>query len=444
MDNPWISRFSELTELDEIERRAYIPAQPLCDLAKLPTDTAIELLRKGLERIYVPTKQHCKILKRLIEVAQGHAILSYPNRRTMLEVAYRDIFKSNPQPAICLTGLAGVGKSSLINALSRVLPADDFIDIDESHRGFPLRSALQVEVGSRSGLKPILTQLCAENFPTEGCAKTNEVAVQLLAKKAYLTGVSILTADEFQFLTQSSTANAKITEILLALRDIGLPFVYVGNYSLGHRLMNRNDEDKQRLCSQPIFLDPELPASEDFRRQLQEILNVAPDLLAFDPDLDSEKIYLFSAGAIRRVIMLVTIAARYVLDNDLEKVTISEVEIAYNSSDYFAMRQVVQDIARQMVTGKDDKSRKDLCCPYPRPKTIRATQSERWKNEQEKRAALELVHSSATVQEKSGYSRLVKSLKPASTAPSRTKRKSKKSVSKDEMLKGILKLKDDL
>lgn len=444
MDNPWIARFSGLTELDEIERRAYIPAQPIYDLVQSPTDTAVELLRKGLEKIYVPTQQHCEILKRLVEIALAHAISVYTDRRSILEVAYKDTFKSSPQPAICLIGLAGVGKSSLVTALSRVLPGDNFIDIDDSHRGFPLKSVLQIEVGTRRGLGSILTQLCAENFPMEGCAKKNEEAVQLLAKKAYLSGISLLTADEFQFFTQSSTANAKITEVLLALRDIGLPFIYVGNYSLGHRLMKRNDEDRQRLCSQPIFLDPELPDSYDFRWQLREMLHVAPGLLAFDPELDSEKIYLYSAGAIRRVIMLMTIATRYVLVNGLPKVTISEIEIAYKSTDYSAMRNDVRAIAGQMITGEDDKSRKDLCCPYPKPKSGRATQSEIWKKEKEERVALELVKSSATVQEKRAYDRLTTNSRSGISIQTATKRKSKKDVSIEEMMKGVSKLKDDL
>ena len=54
-----------------------------------------------------------------------------------------------------------------------------------------------------------------------------------------------VTVDEFQFVSQGSQANSKATALLLQLLGIGPRLVYVANYSLGHKLKRRNQEDKQ-------------------------------------------------------------------------------------------------------------------------------------------------------------------------------------------------------
>ncbi len=56
-----------------------------------------------------------------------------------------------------------------------------------------------------------------------------------------------------------------VTDILLTLARIGLPMIYLANYSLLHKLMGRNQEDTQRLLIQPRVMQPDDPAGPDWR-----------------------------------------------------------------------------------------------------------------------------------------------------------------------------------
>lgn len=94
---------------------------------KSPT-IACEELESAWEQIYLPSDQHLGILRELVYRAWRNALHRFPSAR-----AYEDaIYARSPllpiEPEIWgLTGLAGVGKSSLICALVRAIqPPEGF------------------------------------------------------------------------------------------------------------------------------------------------------------------------------------------------------------------------------------------------------------------------------------------------------------------------------
>lgn len=65
-------------------------------------------------------------------------------------------------------------------------------------------------------------------------------------RRANRDGVSLVILDEMQYI-QKGLGAAKVTDILLNMAGIGPPMIYVCNYSLGHKLFERNNED-QHAC----------------------------------------------------------------------------------------------------------------------------------------------------------------------------------------------------
>ena len=122
--NPWVARFGRLPTLDEIEQRIRVPAVPTLDLADYPPEIAAIKLERCIESVYLPTRQVCEILQRMLQVAAAHAEAAYEDRKTFLQHLYYpnhrfatrcDMLRDGPLLR-CITGPSGVGKSQLLRA----------------------------------------------------------------------------------------------------------------------------------------------------------------------------------------------------------------------------------------------------------------------------------------------------------------------------------------
>lgn len=75
--------------------------------------------------------------------------------------------------------------------------------------------------------------------------------------------------------TNSGSGAAKITDILLTMAAIGVPMVFVCNYSLARKLLGRNSEDKQRLLADPRIMLPDEPGSANWLNDIAECLRAS-------------------------------------------------------------------------------------------------------------------------------------------------------------------------
>ncbi|KAA0950613.1 hypothetical protein HBO43_17470 [Pseudomonas veronii] len=85
---------------------------------------------------------------------------------------------------------------------------------------------------------------------------------------------SLAILEEMQH-TNSGSGAAKITDILLTMAAIGVPMVFVCNYSLAHKLLGRNSEDKQRLLADPRSMLPDEPGSANWLNDIAECLRAS-------------------------------------------------------------------------------------------------------------------------------------------------------------------------
>lgn len=364
--SPWCERYGRLTEESEVRRLSRYTPLPIIGLRNAPVDLACRQLREAFESLFIPTDQTTKILCDLVGVAQSHAAACYPNRKAFLAGAYS---QEKPLPKFaqvsCLTGLAGLGKSKLINALKRILPEDSKVVVDGNHPPIDLVSGWYLDVLAKTTPTQMFKALLglneedhSEDLHALGSSineanKTSKLAIggnvsDLIKRaraRAYKTGVSILVVDEFQSFTRSAQANTSVTAALMHLASIGVPLVFVANYSLGHRLKNRPHEDQRRLLRNPIILQPDLPTSTDWLNTIQGYCDIAPDIFLFKPEDVAAKLFGWTEGIKSDFSHLLILAYQRAREKGT-CVGLAELEWAYDSPKYSEARENQTIISR--------------------------------------------------------------------------------------------------
>jgi energy-coupling factor transporter ATP-binding protein EcfA2 len=363
--NPWAGRFAELLDSESIRQRAVVRVPPLANLYDMPVELSCKLLSNALEEIFYPTQQCVSVLSRLAGMAHAHCTTTYSGPKEFLGGVYAS---KAPLPdfhfPVCLTGLAGIGKSKLLKAFNRILGEDQSIIVDSQHPAFPLQGAWSVSVHARSSPKDVLRALTGFDD------RAGEL-VETCRKMAFRNGIPLLIVDEFQFATGSENANARVTQMLLSLGYVGIPYLFAANFSLLRRLQRRPEEEQQRLLSEPIILLPDLWSSEDWKKTLEAQMEVAPEVLRFDPVRDARSLHGFTAGRKRAMAKLILLAFREG-HSRRQVVSLAALEQAFHSTQYARYREEVEIIAKQSILNRPDKSRLDLWCPIPLPRNTAA------------------------------------------------------------------------
>lgn len=420
-ENPWVERFEPLPSLAEIASKVRVDALALQDLERQTTTRACELIREQMEAIFVPSRQHCEIIRKLIEVTHAFCRRRYIDRKDFIFNCYDKDQKFNAfQAPLCLTGLAGIGKSHLIKALTRVLPSAQELIVDANHGPFPMQAVLRVEVNSESTEKQLIEEICKmilKSSAAFGYVKDTELSVK---KGMYRNGVSLLMADELQYMTLSAGANTNVTKLLLRMSFLGVPFLYVMNFSLAHKLLKRRQEDRQRLLAHPIVLVPERHDSPDWNALVQEIWKISPDLFDVSAEAVAPLLNQLTAGLGRPLRQLVLIALADA-HKKKSKVTTASLEKAYASTEYSVNREDVEAIATQVITSKKVRGRSDLWCPFSLPETTVTKAKEVIIEARETRTSQELLKSSLSLGERKALKAIEKEFsngaEPVQTQP---------------------------
>ena len=424
--NPWAARFDALLDIGEIKRRATVNVSPLVGLDALDEVDACKRLERALETVFVPTTQCLEILLSWIRLARAHCVEQYPEVKTFLGGVYcekaplREMFFP-----ICLTGLGGTGKSELIKAFLRILPEAFNAVIDPGHSEFPFEPAWSISVRTHTSFTEVLKAVA-------GLDEKTADLIGACRNRAFRNGVSFLPADEFQFATQSVSANAVVTKMLLSLAYIGVPFAFAANFSLLHRLKRRPQEDQDRLLSNVIVLLPELEDSQDWHDIVCAQKAIAPDIFVFE-DEGARALNRHSAGVKRAAAKLLKIAYR-ISRSTGGKVTTSEIDSAYLDGEFSVYRKNIEAITKQYIEDKQQKGRKDLWCPIEIPKRAQAAIQDQMSLRRREQVATEKLRSSLNEKEAKALKAITKTTKAGRKAGSVTSMRGKSPVTAEELL----------
>ena len=355
---PWISRFNEDITDEDIIKCVRVQPGPLHGLENQSERDAARQLEQALQEAFIPTAQIVFLLRILYAAARAYSIEAYSSVDAYEGRLYSVVFREPWQSAICITGLAGVGKSAILNALFRLMPKAFKIDLP-GHWNIPVCSM------ERLVMPPGLTNMASLLRETEhGCEVLAKNA--LTAHAIYRDGVALIGIDELQGVAAASSANTRAAAAILQVASLGPPVFYIANYSLVNKFLGRAQQEQHRLLPRPVVVHVDPPGSADWVATLEGYQSVAPDVLCFRPGDDGDEIHRLTAGIKRSVIALSVAAYRMVRGRGQHKVGVDELRAAYKSLEYSIYRTDVEALVRLAVEGPRSKSkRKDLVCPFP-------------------------------------------------------------------------------
>ncbi|MCP1289670.1 ATP-binding protein [Chromobacterium sp. S0633] len=357
-----------------VEARTRFTPSPLLNLDAYPAYEAANLLWNTLREIFILTPRTLKVIRRIIAEASAYSGQAYSDQKVFKSRLYNPVV--DPLPAICLTGPAGVGKSTLLKAMSRLFDETDQIDAGGGHR-LPMRTFFYYKVyrGCRDAqilqafIESCLALTLKEgsiNEPQSETVKSVTKALALAQRLASRDGIAAVILDELQFLTQSTAANTAVTKTLLEMTYLGPPLVFASNYDMVHRLKNRGQQDRDRLLSRHVPLLPEMLAiPEDFqawKAYLEECIVISGGSLAFNPENDAEPLHCYTFGLRRKLLDLFRIAYGHARLQGRYAATMQDIEWAYCSGEYCEHRVDVEELI-SIQLGRPS-SRKDLIFPF--------------------------------------------------------------------------------
>jgi hypothetical protein len=418
-ETPWVSRFTSLTNPEEIRKRVEVRPMAVSDIGNMNPLEAGLCAEHALQRVFYPSAQCLDFLFQWTSIARWHCLEMYEDSRAFVEGIY---LREAPLPEFCipwcLSGLAGVGKSALVSALDRLMPKPNIV-IAADGTEFPLVSHRTITVRASSTSRDVLTQFAQR----EGSVR---VLKDFLRRLAYRDGWALIVQDEFQFATQSEQASTRVAQMILAMCYIGVPPLYIANYSLLHRLQSRNQEERHRLLAKVQFLKPDKHDSNDWRTLLHWYREVAPSVFTFNADDDATKIHILTAGVKRHVVALLSIAFAMTFSKG-GVVSYSVLEKAYKSSAYATYRNDVEALAK--LDGAFRNSRKDLWSPIA--EVVDPSEFQELQSQRQMLADAKALESAMTVEERRKLTELSNNAAAASAKSNHKKASSRRTKKAD-------------
>lgn len=362
---PWMSWFSKLDSHEAIRRAAHQGAVPIPDLGTLRLDEACRRLNTAWQEIFVPGDQHVAILEMMIGRASSFSNATFPTLRDFN--ISRGLAAPPPReanPIWCLTGLAGVSKSSLVKAFERVCQLQNGGALSCATQTQVVQPVRRISISAQQSVHGVLEMLANPNAFASSRTSTTRALTQHAREWLAAHATSTLVVDEMQFFTQSATASTKTSHLIMTLGNLQVPLIYVANYSLVNKLVLRPHEEKNRLLASPIVLLPPSAGDQSWADSVAEYLSVAPEFFRLHGPEEILELHRLTAGLYRALRELLIQAYRTASNSGRAPVTIADVRKAYGSPAYTSNRKDIEDLISLSVSRTMERERPDLVCPF--------------------------------------------------------------------------------
>lgn len=362
-ENPWRDRAQGLTR-DRIRTLARLTPQPLA-LTELQTPASTErLVGDHFESFYHVSEAILDVLELLCGRALDACLEKYSDVRSYKLQMVGPLKPSDPRKVTCITGLAGSGKTELIEALARVmgkpapLPLNDFFAKPSQIAPFK-----DLRLKGATTVKQIFALLCPEVFV--GCPPTDmKVLIDCMSRCLYGDGVLYIALDELQFVSMSAGANTRVAQLLLAVRWLGVDLSYNTNFEMGRRLRRRPQEERDRLLQEIICLRPYSSGTTAWTAYLKDVHTALGDISGFDMVAEQEWVHRHTQGLPRSVKRLFARGSYVMAARGESKLLQQHLVTAYHSDALVEFKADNEAIFKQTVSKVPDKRRMDLWCPF--------------------------------------------------------------------------------
>lgn len=361
MSNPWCDWFTELLSGD-MQLKLHVAASPRGDLLHEEPEIGQRVLDARLNEVHVPSIQGVSLVKKLLSSCAAHALAFYESTQCFLKRIAQEVIELNPEPPVYfITGPAGRGKSALLHAVKKMMPARA-VRPSEELPSFPVMGILLLRVDGRTKRKDLLNALATlMGFPADyKTADHNEV--QRMRGQLYKAGVMMIIVDELQFWSTSLTAHASVTSGLYFLRSLGVPLAFIGNFSLGKKLLARPPEDVQRLLADVTTVLPLSVSDPHFENVLKEYKSASGGAISVT-DEESKQLRWYTVENLRALRILCGIAFRFARAAGRNVVRMSDFSDAYNTETFSSFRRLIEVERTFIVTGQRPK-RSGVVSPF--------------------------------------------------------------------------------
>ncbi|RMV27755.1 Transposition protein, TnsC-related protein [Pseudomonas amygdali pv. myricae] len=417
MTDIFSARFDGLDTLADIRRLITAQPDPVTGLEDLSPALAAERLSEVLKTIFLPNQFSLDFIKDCVDRARSFSTESFSSDQQYQRRLYHP--PENEAFPICLTGLAGVGKSQTISALMKVMPGPALYTSAHYHEPHNLVSYWYASARGKAGGRQLLEDFLGGDA-TGVRANTSKLLTEC-RRRVNRDGVSLMVLEEMQHQTTGQGV-VRVTDILLTMAGLGVPMIYVANYSLGHKLLTRNSEDKQRLLSEPRVMLPDHPDSKAWKDYVLECIRVSGRRVSADPSALVHELYRWTFGIKRLAVQLIKVAYLEARAARRHTITLEDVNKAYLSAAYSSSRDDVEELIRLSVHKNKTRVRPDLRCPFPVPMPSNVLSFA--KDDRALRVSEKVFVSSLTAEERKTFEQLHPPGSP-SNLPSKPKREKK-------------------
>ena len=366
--NRWAVPFERLLARQDLADLMTRRAPQIRGMESLPAETAPQVLRMHLESIYIANEPEVAWARTNLGLGHAHALKFYSTARRFAEDLHRKDLSLSPNPVTRMTtSEAGWGKSELAGALVRLFSDPATFEVGHSLPHQRVVGIVRLSIDANTGTASLLNTLAKQAGFPQDYSSGGASAIAQIRRQMFIAGVMLIIADEFQFLAQSASASALIAKTLHFLRQIGLPLIFIANYSLGHKLLKRPQEDQHRFLVNPEVLLPDARDSRGFRALISAYVEAMGSCLQLDPVADAKMLHWYTGGNRRIFLELVVLAYAEVRRTAAVRgsvlVTMNDLGSAYASIQFTPKRNDVELCRKQLVENK--MARADLWCPFP-------------------------------------------------------------------------------
>ncbi|MFF7063599.1 AAA family ATPase [Pseudomonas sp. NPDC008258] len=434
--NPTIdSRFHSYLDIEGIRDRITVRPQPVEDLQRY-RQLGADVLFRQLKKIYLPTRFSLDFIHEMLGRASLHhsGILSD-------QVTYNSgIFNPpvNESFPICLTGLTGVGKSRTIQALLHALPPPIELSCSLFQGVVELNSFWYASARGKSSGKQILLDFLVASGKDR--LKASRASLTELLDEcrsiANRHGVSITVLDEMQFISTGAGAS-KVTDILINAADLGMPLIFVSNYSLINKLWERNSEDTQRLLAEPRVMLPDDPTSQYWLDYVAECIRVSGDRVNADHGEFAAELHRSTAGLKRLVIKLLKHAYMQCFIAGRDRIQMVDLHDAYRSSEYSISARLVENLQKLAIGKGSMRAHADLKCRFAVPEESKRSVVSSIDTKRAENVRNQVIDSALTPQEAEALEGLLKDGASASKPPKSPRAASPPKASASDLVKNF-------
>lgn len=364
----WRPFLDELLLADTLREKVTRRPAPLKGLKGDSPTAARQRLRAAWKEIFVPNMTTLGYLQRVIARIVFTADQRFPSMGDYrIRVTERRPCIVPEQEIWGLTGLAGTGKSALLHALCRALQPEGPVLMAPGWPVVPCLAQL-ITVKSKLSTDALLGTLANPVFVGARKSIPRHQMEKHLNEWLYQQSSLVSLLDEPQFLTRSESASTLITNLVTTLDSLGPWVLYSFNFSLGHKLMDRPQEDRDRLLANCWCVHP--PSADDpyWSEVVAEYANAASGLLRIDVQRDAETLHVLTGGIYRVLRDLLLVATDIAWPSAVGRpISMSDVRNAYAAPAFASHRDNVETLRALPFNATLRRQRKDLVSPLPTP-----------------------------------------------------------------------------